>query len=76
MLIQFTRKGSFTATDSALRLIEVVITQECVHGDNPAYEAQQYLHTADGEPVTRRRRGQYVIARTGQLLSSSDPCCP
>jgi hypothetical protein len=76
MLIQFTRKGSFAATDSALRLYDVVITQECVHGDNAAYAPQQLLHTAEGEPVTRRCRGQYVIARTGQLLRSSDPCCP
>jgi hypothetical protein len=76
MLVQFTRKGSFTATDSALRLYDVVITQECVHGENPANTPQQFLHTAEGEPVTRRRKGQYVLARTGKLLRSSDPCCP
>jgi hypothetical protein len=76
MLIQFTRKGSFTAMDSALRLYEIVITQECVHGDNSAYIPQQFLYTADGEPVTRIHDGQYVIARTGQLLKSSDPGCP
>jgi hypothetical protein len=68
MLIQFTRQGSFTATDSALRLHDVVITQECVHGDNPAYFPQQFLHTADGERVTRSRKGLYVIAHTGELL--------
>src|SRR5262249_47859510 len=66
--IQFTRKGIFTATDAARRLYDVVITQECVHGDNPAYIPQQFLHTAEGEPVTRRRKGQYVLARTGELL--------
>ena len=76
MLIQFTRKGSFTAMDSALRLHEIVVTQECIYGDKSAYIPQQFLHTADGEPVTRIRDGQYVIARTGQLLRSSDPCCP
>jgi hypothetical protein len=76
MLIQFTRKGSFTATDAALRLYEVVITQECVHGDIRAFSPQQFLHTAEGEPVTRRRKGQYVLARNGKLLRSSDPCCP
>jgi hypothetical protein len=76
MPIQFTRKGSFTATDAALRLYDVVITQECVHSDNPAYIPQQFLHTAEGEPVTRRRKGQYVLARTGKLLRSRDPCCP
>jgi hypothetical protein len=76
MLIQFTRKGSFTAMDSALELYEIVITQECFHGDTSAYIPQQFLHTADGEPVTRISDGQYVITRTGQILKSSDPCCP
>src|SRR5262245_23770888 len=76
LLNQFTRKGSFTARDAALRLYDVVITQECVHGDNPVYSPEQFLHTAEGEPVIRRRKGQYVLARTGKLLRSSDPCCP
>ena len=76
MLIQFTRIGSFTATDAALRLYDVVITQEHLLGDNPAYTPQRFLQTAEGEPVTRRRKGQYVLARTGELLRSSDPFCP
>jgi hypothetical protein len=76
MLIQFTRKGSFNATDAALRLYEVVITQECFYCDSSAYTAQQFPNTVDGQRVTRRRKGQYLMVRTGELLRSSDPCCP
>jgi hypothetical protein len=76
MLIQFTRIGSFTATDSARRLYEVVMTQECVQGDNPAIKPQQFLQTDDGQRVERKRKGHYIVVPTGELLWSNDPCCP
>jgi hypothetical protein len=76
MVIQFKRKGSFNATDSAFRLYEVVIRQECFYGDSAAYTPQQFLNTVDGERVTRRCKGQHLITRTGELLRSVDPSCP
>jgi hypothetical protein len=75
MLIQFARKGSFIAMDSALKLYEIVITEERVPGGNPGITPQQFLRTTDGNPVNRKSKGHYVIMPSGRMLRSNDPCC-
>jgi hypothetical protein len=76
MAIEFSRLGSFIATDSALKFYEIVIMQERSDGEHRCAFSRQYLQTVDGKAVTRKNKGRYLLADSGLPLRSYDPMCP
>jgi hypothetical protein len=73
---EVSRKGSFIATDAALRLHEIVIMEVCARRCHVSADSRRILQTVDGNAVIRKAKGRHELSESGLALRSYDPACP
>jgi hypothetical protein len=76
MMLEFTPKGQFVATDCERREYVVQIFQEVARGARGGIWPRKLLRTIDGRLVQYVRKGHYTFLESGLPLRSDDPSCP